>query len=454
MRVAVFTNTYPLLSETFIARQIDGLRDLGYKVRVYAEQRPEPDGTNEHISFVHPSQAQDPSSTVPGRPPQTTYIDIPAASGYWEMPTFPPWGRTWLPGAETSIPNAKRLLAALPALARCLVFAPRLAVKALNPAEYGYSASSLSTIYRVSALLNGRGHYDLAHAHFGPVADNFRFVRELWRVPLVVSFHGYDVGAWPREEGDDVYRQLFRTADVVTANSNYTRGRLESLGCRPGKIRVLHMGLDLSEFCFREHTMREDGRVELLSVGRLVEKKGFEFAIRALARVLEFHSGVHYSLVGDGPLREHLQTLADDLQLRDNVTFHGACGGAFVRQKMAESNIFIAPSVTAENGDVEGQGLVLQEAQACGLPVLATNHNGFPEGMLPGRSGFLVPERSVGALAEMLAFMVERPRDWPEWGRAGRKHVEEQYDIEKLSRQLEAIYREAMLRYRHRTRRR
>lgn len=319
---------------------------------------------------------------------------------------------------------------------------------ALDRAEYGYKARSLSTLYRLSQLLRGKGRYDVAHAHFGPVGDNVRFVRELWGVPLVVSFHGYDVSAWPREKSNLVYDKLFRAADVVTANSRYTAGRLEALGCSPHKIHLLHMGLNLATFTFRERTRPADGRVTVLSVGRLVEKKGFEYGIRAVARVRERHPGVHYGIVGDGPLRDHLQAVAEDLGVREAVTFYGAGSGELVRRKMQEAHVFLVPSVTASDGDTEGQGLVLQEAQACGIPVLATNHNGLPEGMLHERSGFLVPERSVEALAERLAFMIERPRMWPEWGRAGRKYIEEYYDSQKLSLQLERLYRQAISTYR------
>jgi colanic acid/amylovoran biosynthesis glycosyltransferase len=452
MRVAVFTNTFPALSETFIDRQIEGLLALGHRVDIYAEHRP-PNGKKKGGGRgigKSGSPVPRPASRMPSLRPRTTYIDIPPASGYWEMPALPPWGRTWLPGAERPVPNMRRLLAALPALARSILLAPRVAVKALNPAEYGYAAASLSTLYRVSALLRGRGRYDLAHAHFGPVANNVRFVRELWRVPLVVSFHGYDVGAWPRDKGDAVYSRLFRTADIVTANSRYTRDRLEALGCPLGKIRILHMGLNLARFCFRERTPPANGCVEILSVGRLVEKKGFEYSIRAVARLREAHPGIHYSIVGDGPLGEHLRDLACELGVQDVVSFLSAGGETFVRQKMDEAHIFVAPSITAENGDVEGQGLVLQEAQACGLPVLATDHNGFPEGMLPSRSGFLVPERDVDALAERLSYMIERGVQWGEWGRAGRRHVEEHYDIRTLSRQLEGVYEQAAARYRAR----
>ena len=90
---------------------------------------------------------------------------------------------------------------------------------------------------------------------------------------------------------------------------------------------------------------------------------------------------------------------------------------------------------------MEGQGLVLQEAQAMGLPVVSTWHNGIPEGVLDDVSGFLVPERDVHALAEKLFYLIEHPELWPAMGRAGRKFVEQRYDIKQLNKELVELYR-------------
>ena len=122
------------------------------------------------------------------------------------------------------------------------------------------------------------------------------------------------------------------------------------------------------------------------------------------------------------------------------VKFLGAVEQNEVLNLYQKAHIFILPSVTASNGDREGQALVLQEAQATGLPVVSTLHNGIPEGVLDGKSGFLVPERDVNALAERLNYLIEHPELWPKMGFAGRKFVEEKYDIKKLTQQLVEIY--------------
>jgi colanic acid/amylovoran biosynthesis glycosyltransferase len=281
------------------------------------------------------------------------------------------------------------------------------------------------------------------HAHFGPVGNSFRFARDLFGAPLVVSFHGYDFSTVPRKEGSDVYRKLFATADAITANSGFTRENVARLGCPAGKIHHLPVGFDPNEFPFRERSRESDKPVRILTVGRLVEIKGHEYLIRAVARLCERHPHIRCDIAGDGPLRKKLEELVGQLALRQSAVFHGPVGSVAVRQLMQDAHLFVLPSVNIE-GDQEGQGLALQEAQASGLPVIATEHGALPEGMLPGESGLLVPERDVDALAEKLSFLIEHPELWPEFGRKGRAFVEARYDIRDLSRRLVEIYEGAI----------
>jgi colanic acid/amylovoran biosynthesis glycosyltransferase len=153
------------------------------------------------------------------------------------------------------------------------------------------------------------------------------------------------------------------------------------------------------------------------------------------------HPGLRYEIIGDGPLRRKIEQLIIELGLREVVTLHGARDGAFVRERMREAHLALLGSVSIE-GDAEGQGLFLQEAQASGLPVIATRHGALPEGMLPGKSGFLVPERDVAAMAERIEFLVAHPEVWPALGRAGREFVAARYDIRKLNQQLVGLYRD------------
>ncbi len=435
LRIAMFVGSFPLPSETFILRQVTGLLDLGHTVDVYANSRPEPG------SPVHPEVGQYHLLE------RATYIDAPPESGEFEMPAFPLAGRTWPPGSPTSIHNSLRLARALPKLCRCLAAAPRLTLQVLSQAEYGYQAASLSALYRLAALCSRPKRYDVLHAHFGPVANSFRFARALWRAPLCVTFHGYDFSTLPRQEGAGMYRKLFNTVDAVTVNSEYTRRRVAGLGCPLDRLHLLPVGLDPAEFPFRERTQRPGEPLRILTVARLVEIKGHEPVLRAVARVRERHPNIQYDIVGDGPLRDRLEALIRELKLDRVATLHGALDSVSLKPLLARAHLFVLASVSIE-GDAEGQGLALQEAQAAGLPVIATRHGALPEGMRPGESGFLVPERDVEALVERLNYLAAHPQLWPGLGRHGRSFVEAHYDIRKLNQGLIHIYEAAIGRYR------
>jgi colanic acid/amylovoran biosynthesis glycosyltransferase len=321
--------------------------------------------------------------------------------------------------------------------------APLVTRSLLDQREYSYRARSLSGIFRLRTLLNARGKLDVLHMHFGPVANCFRFARALFHAPLIVSFHGYDFSTVPRKEGRDVYQHLFGTSDVVMANSGYTKGRLESLGCPPDKIVSLPVGLNPDEFAFRPRALRAGEPMRILTVARLVEIKGHEFVLHALARLRSRVAGLRYDIIGDGPVRKQLEQLRTQLQLGDIVRFHGALSEEDVRRMFALAHIFVLCSVNVD-GDEEGQGLVLQEAQACGLPVIATRHGAFAEGIAPENDYWLVPQRDVDALTTKLQELIQTQTQWPAIGNAGRAFVEKRYDIRFLNRQLVGIYESAI----------
>jgi colanic acid/amylovoran biosynthesis glycosyltransferase len=435
LRIAIFVSSFPVLTETFIMRQIIGLIDLGHEVDIFADTRAE-GGTAQPEINAHRLLER------------TTYMEMPPETAPWEMPVWPITGRTWLPGSEKSIPNFVRVVRAFPKWLRCILKSQQLTRQVLARSEYGFRATSLSCLYRLAKLSELSRRYDVLHAHFGPVANSFRFARALWRAPLVVSFHGYDMCVTPRAEGRDVYRNLFRDSDTVTINSEYARGLLRELGCPPDQIKYLRYGVEMDAYTCRERPRAPGEPVHLLTVGRFVQKKGIEFGLRAVALARQRHPELHYDIVGDGPLRSSLQKLAAELGLTNHVTFHGFKDNHFNRQLMTQAHIFALPSVTADNGDQEGTPISLIEAQASGLPVLSTRYSGIPEIVLDGGSGFLVSERDAPALAEKLSLLIERPELCNQFGACGRKHVEAQFELRQANQDLVRVYEETRERFR------
>jgi len=237
-----------------------------------------------------------------------------------------------------------------------------------------------------------------------------------------------------------LYREWAQEIDLLTPVSYLWKSQLAAMGCPPEKILVHRMAVDLDRFEFR--VRRPGNRLRLLTVARLVEKKGIEYAIRALALIKQQHPKLTISLnvVGDGELRCHLESVRDSLGLQQQVNFLGWLDQDEVRQEMLNADLFVLPSVTAADGGKEGVPVSLMEAMASGMPVLSTLHSGIPELVQDGVSGFLLPEHDVDNLANRIYQFIETPELAEQMGHAGRAFVEENFNIHTLNQRLSMMY--------------
>jgi len=217
-----------------------------------------------------------------------------------------------------------------------------------------------------------------------------------------------------------------------------------NLGCIKDRIVKLPLGVSCQDYHFRKRALEASEPIKIITVARLTEKKGLEYSIKAVATVAQHYPNLIYRILGDGSLREPLQQLIQELDMESKIQLLGWKTKDEVSALYDDSHIFVLSSMTAKNGDKEGQGLVLQEAQAMGLPVLATLHNGFPDSVLDSQSAFLVPERNVEALVAKLIFLIEHPEKWAAMGKIGREFVEANFEVEKLSDQLVDIYQKLL----------
>ena len=405
LKIAFVVGQFPILSETFILNQITGLIDLGHDVDIYAA-KPSVSRTSKVHSDVLAYQLLE----------RTYYCPTMPHNRIWKM----------IRGLGLFLINFWK--------------APSVFLRALNVFKYG-RGGALDLINRAIPFLH-RPDYDVIHSHFGPNGLLAVRLKELGLIqaPIITTFHGFDVNVGPLRYGSDMYKELFREETIYTVNSAFTMRKVIDLGCPEKQVHKLSVGLDPAKYPFRERTLRPSEPVKIITVARLVEKKGIEYSIRAVSIVAKRYPQAQYQIVGDGPLRGTLEQLIEELHVSTNVKLLGWKTQDEVRDFYGGAHMFILPSVTASNGDMEGQGLVLQEAQAMGLPVVSTLHNGIPEGVLDGQSGFLVPERDVNALAEKLFYLIEHPELWPAMGRAGRKFVEQHYDIKQLNKELVELY--------------
>jgi colanic acid/amylovoran biosynthesis glycosyltransferase len=184
---------------------------------------------------------------------------------------------------------------------------------------------------------------------------------------------------------------------------------------------------------------RHDKTVNLISIARLVEKKGLEYAIRAVGNLAGRGLNVQYKIVGDGPLRRQLEDMVQHEKLGDVVHILGWRSHGEVIHLLDEAHVLLAPSVTSSDGDQEGIPVALMEAMAQGLPVVSSLHSGIPELVEDGVSGFLVQERDIDGLAKKLGDLVEHPHLWQELGRRGREFVEKNHNVGVLNSRLVEI---------------
>lgn len=284
----------------------------------------------------------------------------------------------------------------------------------------------------------------LVHAHFGPDGLQAGNLSKAWKAPMVVTFHGFDA-TWSRLalarsglRGMRLAfqrRALIRRSDLIHVPSKFMFDRLIALGADEHKTRVRPVGVDIDYFTPGE-LYNPNGY--LLFVGRLVESKGLRTLLLALTLLNDSGLTVPLHIVGDGPLRTEFENVADQAGLA--TIFHGRRSRREVRDLMRGARLLVAPSQD-HPFPAEAFGLSLIEAQACGLPVIATRVGGIPETLLDGVTGTLC-EASHRELARTLAVM------WPdsirlvEMSSQARLHAVSRFSMEDCARAVETDYDE------------
>ncbi len=287
----------------------------------------------------------------------------------------------------------------------------------------------------------------LIHAHFGPNGVYAMALAEKLKIPLVVTFHGYDItltrkAIW--RTGKLLYYQflfheekLKREASCFIAVSKFIQHKLIEQGYPKEKIIQHYIGVDALKFA---PAVQKNNERYILCVGRHTEKKGIATLLSAFARIATKHPDVNLIQVGQGALTTKLQTLAKQLRIDRQVRFLGAQPHEKVLQLMQHAEIFALPSQVAKSGECEGLPIVILEACACGVPVVSTYHSGIPEAVIDGQTGFLVSEKDDRSLAEKLDILLGDRSLGKKMGQQGRELIKEKFDIRKQTAKLEAIY--------------
>ena len=293
----------------------------------------------------------------------------------------------------------------------------------------------------------GAAHASLIQAHFGPDgAAALPLVRNL-QIPLVVTLHGYDVTM------HDAYRaktlpgrlylsrrsELWERASMFLCVSDHIRERAIEIGFPKEKLRTHYIGIDTT--AFTPQTKPEEDVV--LFVGRLIPNKGCAHLIEAMHFVQRHKPSAKLVVVGDGRLRASLEKQASELKV--HCEFVGAQPTAVVRDWLKRATILCAPSITADNGESEGLGMVSLEAQAMGRPVVGFRTGGIPEAIRHGETGLLAAEGNAQELGDGILCSLNDDAFWHASSKQAVAWIAERFDLYKQTRILESLYEECLV---------
>ncbi|MFM2429259.1 MAG: hypothetical protein RLZZ511_472 [Cyanobacteriota bacterium] len=288
---------------------------------------------------------------------------------------------------------------------------------------------------------------DLIHAHFADDGAIALPLAQQLKIPLIVTCHGFDVLSSRAAQSKTLYQRLYhsrkrklqRYVSYFISVSDFLKNQLINQGFPSEKVIRHYIGIDTQQFRPNMAIAREP---IVLFAGRLVEKKGCTYLIKAMAAVQRELPEVKLVIIGDGPLRASLEQQAQSSL--SNYQFLGAQPAPLVKEWMARSRVFCLPSVTASCGDAETFGMVFAEAQAMGLPVVSFASGGIPEAVSHGKTGLLAPEYNVTELAKHLFRLLREEMLWKKLSYHGPEFIQQNFHLATQTRKLEKLYWEVL----------
>jgi glycosyltransferase involved in cell wall biosynthesis len=396
VRLAYLYSRYPVLSQTFCDTEMLALERLGFSLVV---------------GSIHP-----PLTSI--RHPHAGRLQAPI---HYAPPS--PILRLW----EEKIREENRWPEAL---------------IAAHEQKYGSGVKAVTRARNATyfAELFARNKIDHFHVHFANrAAHTALFLKAMTNIPFSITAHGQDFMA--DLGNDDLLREICDAAEFVAVETEYSRN-LMAQRCpgSAGKIHRVYNGMDLTNFLQPAPTVPTTGPVEILSVGRLVAFKGFEYLIEACEQLRQRNVPFRCEIVGDGHLHESLQQRIDDLRLGNLVTLTGALPQDRVIEKLQRCDVFALASTVDDAGASDVFPTAILEAMASARPVVSTTVAGIPEAVVNKETGLLVPADESGLFADALEILCRDGQLRARYGSAGRARIEGNFQVETTVRPLVELF--------------
>ncbi|MCK8479566.1 glycosyltransferase [Psychroserpens algicola] len=408
LKIAFVVGTFPVVSQTFIVNQINALIDEGHDVNLYAYKKGE-------LHTLHTSLHKHNLLN------KVTYLKKNNPNHGIRFLEFLTW-----------------------TLKHFFKIRWKRYFKTLNIFKYGKEAFLLSIFFAMEWSLI-EDEFDIIHVHFAHNAKLISYLKSLGLFPehtkLMTTLHGYDLIPSKSEFYKENYHTIFEQTNMFTVNSVYLKEQLLSVQPQLKHVAVLPVGLDTAYFTKTEQAV-DNKFFDILFCGRLIKLKGPEIAILVLERLVQKgHTNVRLNIIGDGVLYDDIKQNIKDKKLETYVKLKGELTQDSIKNEMDNADVLIMPGIAdPETGQMEAQGLVIQEAQAMELPVVVSDAGGMKYGVLPNESGFVVKANAIDAFVEALEQLIVDDNLRLRMGKKGAEFVREHFDNAILAKQLIDMY--------------
>lgn len=314
-------------------------------------------------------------------------------------------------------------------------------LRSLSFFKYGKDAFTLSLLIKGQFFIR---KFDVAHVHLAynalPFIDLYK-EGIIINTPLLISIHGDDLRPGLLDQYSVDYKNLFEFTDRFIVNGFYLNTLLSHIYNKKEAIEI-PASLDTKKF-IRTTPISNKDAVTIIFCGRLVDCKAPDMAVAIMDELVNkrLYKNVNLRIIGDGVLRELIESQLQEKNLIDHIELLGALTQESVVKEFNNADIFLLPGIEGpETGKAETQGLVIQEAQSMQLPVVVSDVGGMKDGMIDGVTGYVVKQKDISTFADKLELLINSKALREEMGIAGREFVVRNFDIEVLGTKLETSY--------------
>jgi colanic acid/amylovoran biosynthesis glycosyltransferase len=297
--------------------------------------------------------------------------------------------------------------------------------------SYGNRTEPQSLLYK--SLLDNK--IDVILVEYGTLAHKLLPLFRICNIPYVIHFHGYDASVRSVIEECDHYKEAFAKASKVIAVSKFMKHSLEKLGCPKEKLLLNTYGPN--DLFLKVKATKE--KLELLAIGRFVDKKAPYFTILAFSKVLEKVPNAKLIMAGDGPLMNMCENLVEYLGIKTSVSFPGVVTPDEFRKLLSTCRAFVQHSIIAANGDMEGAPVAILEAQAAAVPVISTYHAGIPDVVTNKVTGLLIAEKDVEGMTNAMLTLLKDKSLAQKMGLKARKNIMANFTMNDHIEKLNAV---------------